>query len=110
MKLREIAERAELKFVSGESVADIEISGGFVSDMLSNVVGEANEGELWITIQTHVNILAVAMLKDLGAILIAQGEEPDSRLIEAAESKDMPILVSDLSAFELCGRLFEILK
>ena len=65
MKVRELVEKLNLKVYSGESGLDNEITGGYTSDLLSDVMGFAKDGQIWVTLQTHKNIMAVATLKDL---------------------------------------------
>ncbi len=60
MKVSEIIEKLDLKVYSGKKGLDREISGGYVSDLLSDVMGNAREGEVWITLQVHQNVMAIA--------------------------------------------------
>jgi hypothetical protein len=75
---------------------------------MSDVMANAEEGCLWITLQTHVNIVAVAAMKELAGIVLINGREPEVETLEKAEDKKIPILVSQLPAFELIGRLYQM--
>ena len=65
MKISDIITKLDLKVISGHNGLSNEITGGYVSDLLSDVMGNAREGEVWITLQTHQNIIAVGSLKDI---------------------------------------------
>jgi predicted transcriptional regulator len=68
------------------------------------------EGNLWITRQTHQNIVAVASLKDLAGIVLVQGKEPDADALEKASKEGIPILVTELSSFNVAGKLYTLLS
>lgn len=108
MKLKEIAEKLELSIVSGKENLDIDITHGYASDLLSDVIAHGEEGDVWVTLQTHQNIVAVAVMKSLGCIIMVNGRQPESQTIEKAEAEGIPILVSSLPAFELIGKLYEM--
>ncbi|MBU2636619.1 MAG: serine kinase, partial [Bacteroidetes bacterium] len=76
MTLNEIVEKLQLKVCSGENKLNQEITGGYASDLMSDVIANSKAGNIWITMQIHINIAAVAVLKDLAAIVIVQGRKP----------------------------------
>lgn len=110
MILTEIISRLDLKALSGQYGLQKEVTGGYVSDLLSDVIGKAEEGQIWITLQTHQNIIAVAALKDLAAIIIVRGAVPDEDTIEKSNAENIPLLSTDMDTFHIAGRLFELLK
>jgi serine kinase of HPr protein (carbohydrate metabolism regulator) len=110
MLVKDVVEKLELKIFSSPEGLERVVKGGYTSDLLSDVMGHAKEGAIWITLQTHRNIMAVATLKDLAAIILVKGFEPEADTVEASISEGIPILGSDLEAFELSGELFNILK
>jgi predicted transcriptional regulator len=110
MKTTEIIDLLELRIISGTSGADAAVTGGYVSDLLSDVMGNAKEGQVWITLQTHQNIIAVASLKELAAIIIVKGLKPDADTIEKSNQENILVLSTDLDTFTVAGRLFELLK
>ena len=67
------------------------ITGGYTSDLLSDVMGHADEGQIWITLQTHRNIMAVASLKDLAAIVVVKGFVPDEGTIQQSNDEGFRI-------------------
>ncbi|MEN6368999.1 MAG: DRTGG domain-containing protein [Thermotogota bacterium] len=109
MTLRDIVRQLELKVVAGADWLDRDVSGGFSGDLLSNVLASARPGDLWITIQRHVNVVGVAQVAALSGILLAGGEPPAVAVLAKAEEMGIPILLSRDGAFELAGRLHRIL-
>ena len=83
-----------------------EITGGYVGDLLSWVMGRAQSGDAWITIMSNINIAAVAALTDAACIIIAEGVTLDANIIETARSKGINILSSQKPAFEIAGLLW----
>lgn len=110
MKITDIIQHLDLKVLSGQNGLSNEIKGGYVSDLLSDVMGNAKEGEIWITLQTHQNIIAVASLKDIAAIIIVKGADPENDTIEKSNIENIPLLGTELDTFTIAGRLFELLK
>ena len=110
MKVRELVEKLNLKVYSGESGLDNEITGGYTSDLLSDVMGFAKDGQIWVTLQTHKNIMAVATLKDLVAVVLVKGFVPDNDAAEVSNKEGLPILGTDEQAFEITGKIFTLLK
>ncbi|HDZ89802.1 MAG: serine kinase [Deltaproteobacteria bacterium] len=108
MKLAEIVEKLQLTVRTGAGFLDREITRGYASDLMSDVMANANEGDLWVTLQIHQNIVAVAVMRSLGGIVLINGREPEDATVEKAEAEGLPILVSQMPAFELVGRLFEL--
>jgi hypothetical protein len=88
-----------------EEAARREVRGGYASDLLSDVMGNAREGDIWITLQKHVNTIAVAQLKGLAAIVLVSGRRPDPEAAARAEEERIPIISTDLEAFEAAGVL-----
>lgn len=110
MKVKDVAEKLSLKIFSAPEGLNREVTGGYTSDLLSDVMGHAQEGHIWITLQTHKNIMAVASLKDIAAIILVKGFTPEPETIELSVQEGIPVLGSNSEAFELSGKLYEILK
>jgi predicted transcriptional regulator len=85
-----------------------EVNGVFISDMLSDVMAGAKSGNLWITVQTHKNIVPAANLVDASAVIITNGKTVPPDTIELANKHDIPILWTDSQTFELVGRLYSL--
>ena len=108
MRLKEIADKLDLEVKCGDHLLEREVKRGYASDLMSDVIANATEGDLWVTLQVHVNAVAVASMRDLACILIIGGREPRDETVEKAKEEDIPILVSPLTAFELIGRLYNL--
>lgn len=109
MKLSTIIEELKLEIVVGETgIRNIEVEGVYIGDLLSLVMAKAKHDEIWITIQTHMNVVAIADLLDLSAILVAENMEIDEDTIEKAAELDKVILKSNLPAFELACKLHDL--
>ncbi|MFO7985204.1 MAG: DRTGG domain-containing protein [Desulfatiglandaceae bacterium] len=108
MKLQEIADKFELHVRSGADHMDHDVNRGYASDLLSDVMGNAQEGDIWITLQAHQNIVAIAVMKALSGIILVNNREPDAPTVKKAEEEGIPILVSTMPTFELVGKLYEM--
>lgn len=109
MKVSDVVKELNLKVFCGGAGLDNEVSGAYVSDLLSDVMGNASEGELWITLQTHRNVLAIASLKELSAVILVKGFEPDEDAVEHSTEEGIPVLGTELNTFELAGRLYNLI-
>ena len=108
MRLKEITEKLNLKVRCGEHLLEREVKRGYASDLMSDVIAHSSEGDLWVTLQVHVNAVAVASMRDLACILIIGGREPQEETVAKAKEEDIPILLSELTAFEMIGRLYKL--
>ncbi len=108
MKLSEIVEKFSLKVRCNSNKLDVEVNNGYVSDLLSDVLANSEENDLWITLQIHHNIVAIASMKGLSGIVIINGREPEEQTVTKAEEKGVAIMVSQMTAFELSGRLYAL--
>ncbi|MCF7936946.1 MAG: serine kinase [Synergistales bacterium] len=85
-----------------------EVERGFIGDLLSYVVGNAPEKALWITVHGHLNAAAVAVLREIPCIVLVGGRRPDKNLLERCNREGIVVGVTELSAFELAGRLWSM--
>ena len=108
MMLSDVVKELDLEVRSAAGRLDREVTGGYSSDLMSDVLAHGGEGNLWITLQVHQNIVAVASMKDVAGIILVNGREPEEETVRKAEAEGIPILVSRLSAFELAGRLYSL--
>ena len=108
MKLAEIVEKMGLEIRGTVTGAETEVTGGYTSDLLSDVLANCRDGNVWITLQIHPNIVAVASMKGAAAIVLINGREPAEETLERANNENIPVLVSQLPAFELIGRLYAL--
>ncbi len=110
MKVCDLIEKLNLKIFCGEQGIDSEVSGAYTSDLLSDVMGNVDEGQVWITLQTHKNIVAIASLKDVAAIILVKGYKPEKAAIEQSNEEGIPILGTDMETFEASGTLYHLLN
>jgi len=108
MTLQQIVDKLGLKPLSASSRLSGEVTGGYVSDLLSDVMANAKAGDLWVTLQIHQNIVAVASLKEIAGIILIGGREPEKQTLTKAEAENIPILLSALPAFEVVGQLYQM--
>jgi predicted transcriptional regulator len=107
MTVDELRAICQLEVAAGEKGLEREINGGYCGDLLSDVMANSTKGSVWLTIQGHQNVIAVAVLKELAAIILVNGRLPDEETKVKAEDEDIPILLSSLSAYQLAGKLYE---
>jgi len=106
MKLQEIIEELDLKVLS--NVEERDVDGVFVSDMLSDVMSSAKPGNLWLTTQTHTNIVSAANLVDIAAVVVTMGKEVPPNTIDLANRYHVIILSTSQANFELAKKLLDI--
>jgi len=99
--------RGEIK--AGPSL-DKEITGCYMSDMLSDVLANSSAGNLLITHHTHANVVVVAAVKELSAVLVTDSKQVEAETIQKAEAEGVNVLVTGLSAFEAAGVVYGLLK
>jgi len=98
------------KLLTGQAdPSKIEIRDAYVSDMLSDVMGNAKPGMIWITIMKHLNVIAVASMTGMNTILFARNSFPDQPVIDKAIEEDICLVQSPKTVFELAGILFKLL-
>jgi predicted transcriptional regulator len=110
MTVRELAAKANLTVFAGEKGLEKEIMGGYACDLLSDVMGHADSGYVWITLQTHKNVMAIASLKELAAIVIVKGLKPDADTEKKSEEEMIPILCTPMEAFETAGIIYQLIN
>lgn len=108
MKVSELVERLGLTVFSGHEGLGREITGGYVSDLLSDVMGNAREGEVWITLQVHQNVMAIASLKDMAAVILVSGLQPHENTVRHSNDENIPVLGTALPTFEITGKLYQL--
>jgi hypothetical protein len=107
MRISEILEKlGGTVHVASDVGRDVE--SGIVGDLLSFVMGSAPEGAVWVTIQNHVNVAAVALLKEIPLVILAAGRSPSPELEEHCAREGICLASVGIDAFELCGRLYEL--
>jgi len=108
MLLKEIVEKLSLQVVSGEIRLENDVVSGTVSDILSDVMAKAAKNSIWITNQTHENVIAIVFFKGLAGVILAGGLEPEKPALDKAREKGIPILLTPLSTFDIAGELYKL--
>lgn len=108
MKLEDVVKKTGMKVETAPEKLDREVSGGYASDLLSDVMANSKEGDVWVTLQVHPNIVAVATLKDLAGIIIVQGKKPEEETLKKAQQEGIPLLVTEYQSFEIAGKLYQL--
>jgi hypothetical protein len=108
MTLADIVKKLELNVQSGGDLLEREIAGGYVTDILSDVLAHAVSGDIWVTIQIHLNIIPIASMKELSGIIIVNGRQPDEETLEKAYTEHVPVLGTAMSAFQVVGKLYQL--
>lgn len=109
LKVSDVADKLSLDIkVSGDLHKDV--TGCYISDLLSDVMAHSKDGELWITLQTHPNIVAVAVIKGISGIIITNGRSPEQDTIKKAEDENITILTTQKTTFEIAGLLYNLLN
>jgi predicted transcriptional regulator len=108
MTVRDLAEKLGLAVCGGGENLAREVTGAYAGDLLSDVMAHSHQGQVWITIQVHLNIVAVAALKEHAAIIIVNGRTPAAETLAKAAEEAVPILTSGATAFEVAGRLHRL--
>lgn len=106
MKVRDIVEVFKLNIISGEEWLDNEFASFYASDILSCVISSAKEGSVWITQQTHKNIMAVAVLKKISAVILVNGVLPEEEVVEISNREEIPILGTSDDTFLISGKFY----
>ncbi len=105
MTVREMIQQADLEVKAAENCLDREVTGGYACDLISAVIANADQGNVWITWHVHPNIVAAALVVSLAAIILVSGRQPEEETVRKAEEEGVPILVSKLPAFAIIGKL-----
>ncbi len=108
MTVNAVCESLKLKALN-IAEGEREIDGVYAGDLLSWVMGRAKQSNAFVTIMSNINVLAVASLIDLSCVILAESVEPDPSFLEAAKEKEINVLSSSLTTYELCAKLSLIL-
>lgn len=107
MNCIEFAEKLHLTPLC-EIDGEIEIEGVYIGDLLSIVMSKAKKNYAWITIQTHINIVAVAELLELACIIVVENMEVDDDTLLKAKELKIPVFKTSESAYQMACRIYEL--
>ncbi len=105
MTVQEMLQQAELEVKSASDHLDGEVTGGHSGDLISVMMANAKQGNVWVTWHVHPNIVAAGLAIKLAAIILVSGRQPEEDTIQKAQQEGIPILVTKLPAFEIIGKL-----
>ena len=110
MNVTEFAKVLNAKVLSGEKNSKKQVGGLYICDLLSRVMSHASKDDAWITVHTHLNVVAVAVLTEVSCIIIPEGIAVETATLEKAGAEGIIIISTELSAYEISCRAYEILK
>lgn len=108
MKAFELAEALDWTLLTGDGQRQVE--GCYIGDMLSRVMTSCGEGDLWITVQTSLNMLAVAEFADAACVVLPEGIRLDDKIAGRAREQEITVFASNKSAFELALEISSLLR
>ncbi|MBL8063395.1 MAG: hypothetical protein JNK32_10270 [Anaerolineales bacterium] len=109
MNLQNVIDQLQLKVLTqARDFTNIHVRGGYSSDLLSCVMAGAKNSNLWVTLQAHMNIVAVASMLDVAAIVITENAQPDQAAIAKADEQGVILLSTQKPSYEICGMLWEM--
>lgn len=106
--LDELAAKLDLRQLTDVDVAGREVSDGCVCDLLSWVMARGHEGMVWVTVQTHLNVVAVACLHDFACVIIPENIEVPQTTIERANGEALPIYSTPSTSYDLCCGMYSL--
>ena len=106
MDVRELMEKLGAQAVTGEAGLDNEVQSGYSCDLLSWVMAHGGAGMAWVTVQTHMNVVAVATLHEMSCVIIPEGAQMDREVADKAAEEGIAVLLSDRPAYEICGIMY----
>lgn len=105
MILKELLAVTGAKDMTPEIDKETEVSCGYTCDLLSWVMAHGQPGMAWVTVQTHINVIAVAALMDMAAVILPEGIAMEEASLQKAREEGVTVLQSELTAYELCARM-----
>jgi len=108
MNVKQIMDRFQLEAAAGKNGLEREVKGGYCGDLLSDVMANAPVGCIWLTVQGHQNIVAVAVLREMAAVILTGDRPPDPDTLIKADQENIPILLWPRSAYELTGEMYAL--
>lgn len=109
MNLGDICKQMQLTDLTPELSTDsVDVQSGFVSDLLSDVLANAPRGAALVTVQLHLNVIAVAVHAELACVIFAAGRKPEESVRLKAVQEGVRLLGSDTAAFEVVGQLYQL--
>lgn len=109
MKISELADILQFKILTDKKDLEKDVTGVYISDLLSWVMSHANKGDVWITVHIHLNIVAVALLVEMACILVPEGIQVEETTIKKANEEGIVILSSDKTAYQIAVEISRLI-
>jgi len=85
---------------------DMDVTCGYACDLLSWALAHGKAGMAWATVQTHINVVAIAVLMDMACVIFAEGNQPEAPSLAKAKEEGLALLTTKKTAYEVCGLLY----
>lgn len=108
MLVRQIVDKLSLTVRAGQTGLNNSVTGGYAGDLLSCAMAGARQGNLWVTLQGHLNVVAVASLTELAGVIVTENKPVAPETLAKADEEGVPILTTPLTTFQVVGRLWEL--
>lgn len=105
MNIQNLVKELDLEIICEGSGLDVEAEGCYATDLLSLAMANVEKGNIWITVQTNMNILGIAALAESSCVIIAQGMSIPQNVIDKAKEESICLMRSELPVYELCLRI-----
>ena len=105
MNVTDVVDKLGLEILAGEGNLDNPVTGGYAADLLSCTMARARKGNVWVTMQSHPNVAAVASLLELAAVIVTEGRVPESETISKANEQKIPILSTPFTTYGIVAAL-----
>ncbi len=109
MKVGELAECLDMKVLTGDKGLDKDITGMYICDLLSWVMSHANKSDAWVTVHTHINIVAVAILTETSCIIVPENISVEEASVKKAAEEGIAILSTDMTAYQIACKVGKLL-
>ena len=103
MTVRELTNLLAANGVDGSAEPDAPVTCGYACDLLSWVLAHGQKGMAWCTVQTHVNVVAIAVLMEMACVIFVEGNQPEETAVAKAREEGIALLTTDKTAYEVCG-------
>jgi hypothetical protein len=110
LTIKQMINALNLQVFTSEETINNNVTGAYVSDLLSDVMGNSKQGDVWITLQIHKNVVAIASLRDLPAVICVNAIIPESETIEAANKEGVALLGTKEKTFDISGKLYNLIN
>lgn len=105
MNVKELLTLIEAENLTPGADLEKEIKCGYTCDLLSWVMKNGDEGMAWVTVQTHMNVIAVAVLAEMACVILPESIDMEQDVLKKAEEEGLCVMKTKLSSYEICGRM-----